>query len=104
MRSPATAVSFPPWRWRVGPRTASGCPQLHAQHRHLLARRCRYGDLGWRLRRPERGVLAQDRGLELAQDRRRFEPQLLGEQAAELTVDRECIGLAFAAVQREHEL
>ena len=48
--------------------------------------------------------MAQDRGFELAQGRRRFKPQLLGKQVVEVTVDRQRIGLAVAAVQREHEL
>ena len=94
-------------RLRVQPRSRTrGYSQLHAEYRDRLAHRCRCWcrDLGRRLRCPERGILAQDRGFELAQGRRRFEPQLLGKQVAEVTVDRERIGLAVAAVQREHEL
>jgi hypothetical protein len=79
-----------------------GHPQLRAQHRHRLAHRYGYGARGAGLGRPKRGVLAQDRRFELAQGWCRLQAQLLGEQLADVTVDREPVGLAAAAVQREH--
>ena len=49
-------------------------------------------------------VLAQDRALELLQRRARLDPELLDEQPAALPVARERLGLAAAAVEREHQL
>ena len=60
----------------------------------------RRGDSG----RVERGVVAQDRPLELAQRRTRLEPVLVAQQRAELAIAGERIGLAPGPVQREQAL
>ena len=55
-------------------------------------------------RRLERGVLAQDRLLELAQLRPGLEPQLLVERAPSVAVGLERVRLPACAVEGEHEL
>src|SRR5215469_3140109 len=48
--------------------------------------------------------MAEDRRLEIAERRRRFQPQLFVQGAAELAVGVESLGLPAAAVEGEHEL
>src|SRR5690348_16983595 len=48
--------------------------------------------------------MAQDRLLELAQCRRRFQSQFFGEDASELAIDLKSLGLPAAAIEGEHEL
>ena len=57
-----------------------------------------------RLLEEERVVLAQDRGLELAELRAGIDAELLDESLARGAVGGERIGLAARAVEREHEL
>src|SRR5207244_104819 len=52
----------------------------------------------------ERRVVAEDRALELLELRARLDPELVHEQPATLAVARERVGLAPAAVEREHQL
>ena len=52
----------------------------------------------------ERGVLAENRLLELSQLSRRLDPELTDEDATGLPVRVERVGLAAGAVEREHEL
>ena len=56
------------------------------------------------LGRRERGVVAQDRALELLQRRARLDPELLHEQPPPLAVGRERVRLAPGPVQRRHQL
>src|SRR5439155_11086613 len=51
-----------------------------------------------------RGVLAQDRPLELAQRWARLDPQLIDERAAGALVGGQGFGLPTAPVQRQHQL
>ena len=48
--------------------------------------------------------MAQDRRLELTEERRRLQTQLFPQHALELAVDLERFGLPAAAVEGEHEL
>ena len=50
------------------------------------------------------GLVAQDRALERAQLGRGVEPELVAERGAKLVVGGERVGLATAAVEREHQL
>jgi hypothetical protein len=47
--------------------------------------------------------MAQDRGLELPEERRRLQSQLVPQHAAELVIDLKGFGLSAAAVKGEHE-
>jgi hypothetical protein len=48
--------------------------------------------------------LLQDRALQLLQSPARFQTQLVAQQPADLRIDRERVGLAPDAIQREHQL
>jgi hypothetical protein len=52
----------------------------------------------------ERDVLPQDPALELADPRRRLEPELRIQSGAEVAVGGQRVGVATRAVEREHEL
>ena len=56
------------------------------------------------LRRRQRRILAQNRLLELAQQRARLEPELLIQRTPRFSVDLERVCLAAGAVESEHEL
>ena len=52
----------------------------------------------------QRPILVQDAILEFTQLARRVDPELLHEQLAAVSIDRECVGLATAPIQRQHEM
>jgi hypothetical protein len=52
----------------------------------------------------DRGVVGEDRLLEPPQLGPRLEPELVGEYAPRLLERLECVGLAAAAIERQHEL
>ena len=52
----------------------------------------------------ERGIMAQDRPLQLAQRLPGLDPELVDEDTARLLVRLESLGLAAAAVERDHVL
>src|SRR5262249_17294840 len=56
------------------------------------------------LRRVERGVVSEDRPLQVLQLAARFEAELIDECAARVTVCVQCVGLAPTAVERDHQL
>ncbi len=56
------------------------------------------------VRRNERGVVLEDRPLQLLQRLTRLEPELVRQEPSGLCVDVESLGLAPAAVERGHEL
>ena len=75
--------------------------------RHLAVGRPALGPRWPRRRvvgRRERGVLGEDRALERAQPLARLDPQFVHERAPRVLVGAEGVGLAVAAVQREHQL
>ena len=123
MRWPTDADSFPPCRSRVEPRmawarssttrSASGSspapePEATRSSAQSTVTGLRAGTAaaggGRRRGRPQRGVVAQDRRLQLAKGRRRLQAELLQQQLPDLAVGLEGLGLAAAAVQGEHEL
>src|ERR687898_1021099 len=53
---------------------------------------------------PQRGILCQDRPLQLPERRAWLDPQLIDQRAASRLVALERVGLAAAPVQREHQL
>ena len=55
-------------------------------------------------RRAERRVLVENRPLELLERRTRLEPKLVDEHLAAVTVGRQRVSLATAAIESEHEL
>jgi hypothetical protein len=92
---------------------------LHARRVHLCIQIERHGRLqcddghrtphgsraGRRCRsRCERGVLPEDRALELAQRIAGLQAELLEKRLARGAVGRECVGLTAGSVEREHEL
>ena len=56
---------------------------------------------GWRV---ERGVVGEDRLVEVMELGARLDPELLDEDLAGVAVGLQRVGLAAAAIQREHQL
>ncbi len=82
-------------------------PHEHGAGRNAQRARERAG--GWRLqrgggRRRERGVLREDRALELAQVLARLDPELADQGGAGVAIGLQRIGLTARPVQRDHQL
>ena len=90
--------------------TRHGCDQQDHRHRHAAttsaarARRRRAVRRAGTRRRIELGVLLEDRPLQPLQLRSRLQSQVARETAASVAIDVEGLGLASAAVEREHQL
>jgi hypothetical protein len=63
---------------------------------------------GWRARRRgwrvDRRIVAEDRFVEIVEVRSWLDPELLDEDVAGVAVGLKRVGLAAAAIQREHQL
>ena len=82
-----------------------------AEDEHEPAREHRPGDVaevvfGHRFGRSslQRGLLAEDRPVELLERRARLEPELLDERLARIVVCLQCLRLTPRSVEREHQL
>ena len=58
----------------------------------------------WRPRQVQPSILSQDRRFQIAQRRPRLDGQLAAEERTQPPVHAERVGLAAAAIQREHQL
>ena len=93
--TPATTATDQDQRHR---HAATAAAAASSRRRGLRERRAR------RARRIELGVLLEDRPLQPLQLRSRLEPEVVREPAPSVAVDLERLGLAPAAVEREHQL
>ena len=93
---------------RPRPAAASSRPAVSSAQLALATDERAGGDLRRRraatAREIEPRVLVEDRALELAQPLARLDPELVGQRAARVAVGLQRVGLAVAAVQREHQL
>ena len=111
--SASRVLPTPPGPVSVNSRTDAGSQPLADRHELARAtdrpirRRGQRAD-AWeprrRGRRVDRGVVGEDRVVEVVELGARFDPELLDEDLAGVAVGLQRVGLAAAAVEREHQL